>query len=373
MDKQSKNKRCAKIIIISIFFVGASFLAIPTVVSAGLTSALQKATGINDPIVFQPQVGIPGLVDKGSKLALTQNSTSYIAQMVKGFYDYGLGIGIILAAVVMMAAGVIWLTSGGSSEKITQAKGLISGSLIGMLLLIGSWMLLNIINPYLVNFKIKTIKNIAATDVAKGCCLAQETILGQKTNVASLVDSQKKCTGTWYGYNYAPDANTASPHICETMGCCSAVINVMGGHIITSSRTISFPSSKKNCEGADFESAVPGSDIIYSWNDKKCEISEVKDCAGLADGTKCFDRSDGTIAGVFINSTCSSNGTCGYCYGELCLPKLGEIGQICGGDNNTTGICMKGTLANRCPEHGYKHISGGRDCNKGYCCARTFY
>ena len=123
---------------------------------------------IKDPIVFEPQIGIPGFIKKDQKIELVKNNTSYIARMVKGFYDYGLGIGGILAAIVLMAAGIIWLTSGGSSEKISQAKSLIAGSITGLFLLFCSWMILKTINPYLLNFKIKDVKSIVPMFIGDG-------------------------------------------------------------------------------------------------------------------------------------------------------------------------------------------------------------
>lgn len=128
----------------------------------------QALPDIDQPLVFTPQVGLPGLADKGQQISLTNGDTSYLAQMVKGFYNYGLGIAGILAAIVLMAGGVLWLTSAGSSDKISQAKGLIMGSITGLLLVFGSWLILKTINPYLLNFKIRDIKGIVAIFLEDG-------------------------------------------------------------------------------------------------------------------------------------------------------------------------------------------------------------
>ena len=73
----------------------------------------------------------------------------WIAEFVKGVYNYGIGVGGILAAIMLMAGGIIWLVSGGDSSKVGQAKKVISGSIIGMLLLFGSYLILDTINPEL--------------------------------------------------------------------------------------------------------------------------------------------------------------------------------------------------------------------------------
>jgi hypothetical protein len=86
---------------------------------------------------FKPQIQIPG-TDFASELNLTGDSgTYYIARYVMAIYQYGVSISAILATVVLMAAGLMWLTSGGSQEKIGQAKNMISGSIIGLVLLFG--------------------------------------------------------------------------------------------------------------------------------------------------------------------------------------------------------------------------------------------
>jgi|GEM_PF-4919415 len=82
---------------------------------------------------------------------------SWIGEYIKGIYEYSISIAAILATVVLMAAGLIWLTSGGSQDKIGQAKKIISGSLIGLTLILGSYVILNFINPNLISFPPLTI------------------------------------------------------------------------------------------------------------------------------------------------------------------------------------------------------------------------
>ncbi len=130
-----------------------------------------EASSISEPMKFKAQVSIPGLWDAykkpGDEIILVDKNTSYIAKMIKAFYNYGIGIAGILAAIMLMAGGLIWLTSAGSSEKITQAKNIMSGSVVGLVILFGSWMLLRTINPALVDFRIGGIENI---EKRQNCC-----------------------------------------------------------------------------------------------------------------------------------------------------------------------------------------------------------
>jgi hypothetical protein len=168
-----------KLITFSFIIVITFLFSLPFLVQAQ-TKSLQEATGINEPLVFQAQVGIPNFIDRGGTKTLDSNSTVYIAQMVKAFYDYGVGIAGILAAIMLMAGGLLWLTSAGNSSRIEQAKNLIFGSIIGLVLLFGAWMMLRTINPNLVDFKInsipvvkpiQTVSFCAHTGIVTGFCL----------------------------------------------------------------------------------------------------------------------------------------------------------------------------------------------------------
>lgn len=100
-------------------------------------------------ISYTPQVPVPGYTfDESAK------STKNIAEYVKAIYKYAIGIVGIIAAVVLMFGGILWLTAGGSAERIGQAKSWIGSSLAGLLIALTSYLILATINPALVNFKI---------------------------------------------------------------------------------------------------------------------------------------------------------------------------------------------------------------------------
>jgi len=84
---------------------------------------------------------VPGSqYQQGASVTIESNLNS-IARYIKAIYNYGLGIVGILAAIMMMIGGIIWLTAEGSPEKISQAKSFIGSSLIGLFLLLTAYML----------------------------------------------------------------------------------------------------------------------------------------------------------------------------------------------------------------------------------------
>jgi len=88
----------------------------------------------------------------------------WLSQYIVAIYNYGLSIAGILAAIVLMAGGVLWLVSGGDASKVTQAKELITGSIIGLVILASSYIILTQINPDLVKFKSISIGSIKYQD-----------------------------------------------------------------------------------------------------------------------------------------------------------------------------------------------------------------
>jgi len=148
------------------------------------TPLAARAAAVNVPVDFQPQVSIPGSVFSNTAPVtggvydpVTRTTSSdLLAKYIQAIYNYGLAIGGILAAIVLMAGGVLWLVSAGNDSKITQAKELILGSIIGILILFGSWIILNTINPDLLKLKVispmsisqETLQGIVCCDPANG-------------------------------------------------------------------------------------------------------------------------------------------------------------------------------------------------------------
>lgn len=154
-----KNKKFILKIFLSFFIF--SFLSVPALALAGDKNE-EKA------IIFTPQVTIPGSIFEKEKGVEIQYSTTSIAEYVKAIYNYLLSIVGITAAIALMAGGIIWLTAGGSSEKVSQAKSWISGSLTGLTLALLSFVILQTINPQLVRFTATEVPKIEPARF--GCC-----------------------------------------------------------------------------------------------------------------------------------------------------------------------------------------------------------
>lgn len=74
-----------------------------------------------------------------------------VERCVNKLYRFGIAFGAIALVFFLVFAGYMYIT-GGESGK-TKAKGILSNALIGMALLLGSYILLGFINPNLLLFK----------------------------------------------------------------------------------------------------------------------------------------------------------------------------------------------------------------------------
>lgn len=94
-------------------------------------------------------------------------------QFIKYLFIFALGsVGIIgLLAIIMGAFG--YVMSVGNPQKAADAKSQILSALLGLLLLLGSWILLNMINPDLLRLRELTLPQIQTAEISwycYGCC-----------------------------------------------------------------------------------------------------------------------------------------------------------------------------------------------------------
>lgn len=94
-----------------------------------------------------------GSTDKANNSGITYIGIPWIAQLIRFFYRYAIGIGGIVATVMIMIGGFMWILSGGDAGRVSQAKQYIKNASLGLVLLMTAYMILNFINPDLVNLR----------------------------------------------------------------------------------------------------------------------------------------------------------------------------------------------------------------------------
>ncbi|MEK7097629.1 MAG: pilin [Patescibacteria group bacterium] len=164
-------------------------------------------------INFKPQITIPGFDTEAKNAGMSGSETdgysingNSIGVLIKSIYKYAIGVVGILATIVMMIGGFMWLIAGGNQSKISEAQEWIKASLTGLVLALGSYMILATINPALVTFKKLDIKTIYEL----GCC---DNLGG------SVYKNTCTASGAWHsGTDYTYNSSTKK---CEkTTGAC---------------------------------------------------------------------------------------------------------------------------------------------------------
>ncbi|MBI3290994.1 DUF1634 domain-containing protein [Candidatus Falkowbacteria bacterium] len=112
------------------------------------------------------QVSIPGTnlkadlqavnCDPGSKEPC---SIGWIGQYVGALYRFGVAIAAALSVIMIMAGGFLWLTSGGSPDRVNKAKDFITSALAGLMLALFSFIILYTVNPRLVTLEPSQIRS----------------------------------------------------------------------------------------------------------------------------------------------------------------------------------------------------------------------
>ncbi len=98
----------------------------------------------------------------------------FLAQYISAVYTYALGIIVTIATVMVVIGGVKWMLARGDSGKVSDAKETLSRAVIGVLLALGSYAILNLINPELVNLRALRIQLVERIETPGDLILADQ-------------------------------------------------------------------------------------------------------------------------------------------------------------------------------------------------------
>jgi hypothetical protein len=119
-------------------------------------------------LTFTPNVPIPGLFEGTQRVDET-----LLGRYISGFYVFFAGVAGILAVVMMMWGGFHYITAAGSPQRMNEGKSIISGAIIGLILVLTSYLLLNAINPRLIQLQVPSLRYIPQILVTDQYCEAQ--------------------------------------------------------------------------------------------------------------------------------------------------------------------------------------------------------
>jgi len=137
------------------------------------------------PLFFKLNFSIPGSdkFNAGKEIEITGAT---LGEYIAALYVFLVGVGGILATIMMMWGGLRYVASGGSPQRISGAKDQITAALSGLIILLASYLLLLTINPNLVKFEglsgVRPVKQIlqgleTKSGSAKGAPPESDTIV----------------------------------------------------------------------------------------------------------------------------------------------------------------------------------------------------
>ncbi len=98
-----------------------------------------------------------------------RNEFLHLGDFIQYIFRYSIVIAGILATFMMIIAGFQWATSAGG-DGISEAKQKISNALIGLILAVSSYFILNLINPYLVQLRLPQVWLIKSQEQIPAVC-----------------------------------------------------------------------------------------------------------------------------------------------------------------------------------------------------------
>ena len=93
------------------------------------------------------------------------SNTATAADFIVYIFNLAIAIGTFIAAIVLIIAGVNYVSSRGEPAKIESAKSKIKNAFLGLIVLLSSFMILNIINPQLTTIKIDKLKETSLQQI----------------------------------------------------------------------------------------------------------------------------------------------------------------------------------------------------------------
>jgi len=132
--------------------IGAIIILAAFILALGASgTSLAHATTIS---VSLPTTGGNSSNPCSSPTAAGCNPGNYI----NGFYQFALMIGGLLAFGAVVFGGVKYITAAGNPSGQSEGKAWIESALLGLLLLVGAYLILNTINPNLTHLDLPTLQ-----------------------------------------------------------------------------------------------------------------------------------------------------------------------------------------------------------------------
>ncbi len=153
------------------------FLVMPQLVRAADTSVDNSckigSSKEEKEAAIRVAIPLPGVTQKVT-ISNTEsyNAVKNLSCYLSGFYRYFAGVAGILATVMIMYGGIQYVISFGNSGRLQAAKDTIFSAMVGLVITLGSYIILFTINPNLVTLKLPEVGKIYTINIDTDWCLS---------------------------------------------------------------------------------------------------------------------------------------------------------------------------------------------------------
>ncbi|OHA46672.1 MAG: hypothetical protein A3A80_02300 [Candidatus Terrybacteria bacterium RIFCSPLOWO2_01_FULL_44_24] len=200
------------------------------------TSNAATICTINDPnqgIPFEKGLGLPII---GSFNPTIGTNTGSLPDLIVYVFKLGVGSAGFLALVMMVVAGIQYAAGAGNSTSQNEAKERITNAILGLVLLLSSYIILAAINGSLVNFATITLPTADNAYGAK--CPSQRSECGKLMDNVSVDEANSVCNANTCGgirtecaieRSYTTNSTTGYVEAFHDVYCCAPQGTSSGG------------------------------------------------------------------------------------------------------------------------------------------------
>lgn len=116
----------------------------------------------------------------------------WLGQYIAGLQNYAIGIVGVIAVIALMIGGIVWLTAAGNNHRIEEAKKIIGGSVVGVMLVLSAYSILYLVNPSLTILKGLEVSPISKVDLPEllVAILKADSLTPDQAGILNKLDSE---------------------------------------------------------------------------------------------------------------------------------------------------------------------------------------
>ncbi|GEM_PF-1009135 len=176
-----------------------------TPIGASASAGSSAPSTTNGSVSYIPLEAIPGV-----------SNASDLPSYITGLYKFGLWAVGIAAMFMITIGGAMYLTSAGNTSATGNAKNVITDAIIGLILAIGAWFLLNFINPSILNGDLSIFSTMTVT----GGTSSADSSTAEDTGTSTNPTGSTTCSNCTSIPSSVPNKGCSPPASGYTAGTC---------------------------------------------------------------------------------------------------------------------------------------------------------